>query len=425
MREGHDARGEPRERYGPTRPTGHDRHDPTQSHAGNGTVNHGPDDLGPDEREPSGPGFEKRGPAGDTPDGHAADGHTPTGRAPESLDEPDGFGPDESALRSLLHQVVQDVEPRDGTLEYLRRAVPARRARKRQAAVGMAAAALFVCTAVPALVHVSNSTGSDADPSAIGHTSQMQGGSTEGKNPNGGSGLGASAGQTRGTGQDGRTDDDTHDGAAAGTGVTEGADPSAGTAVGGAGLCAPEQLGKASGSSEAPASTGAVQGTFRVVNVSTAACTVGGPGGVATLTGGAADPAKVSTRRHEAGDAAAGLPDPSTEASALVLEPGAAYEVKFAWVPSETCPTNGGGSAGGPGGGEVEPTPDPTPTDEPVSSTSTGGDTGTSAQTLTGDGLAEGSVTVTYTSATGASTSVVIPHACAGTVYWTGVLAAQ
>ncbi len=424
MREGHEERDEPRERYEPTRPTGHDRHDPTQSHAGNGTVNHGPDDQGPDAREPAGPGFEKREPAGRAPDGRLPHSHPSSGRAPESLDELDGFGPDESALRTLLHEVVQDVEPRDGTLEYLRRAVPARRARKRQAAVGMAAAALFVCTAVPALVHVSNSTGSDADPSAIGHTSQMQGGATEGKDPDGG-GMGASAGQTEGTGQDGRTDGDTHNGATAGTGVTEGADPSAGTAIGGAELCTAEQLGKASGSSEAPASTGGVQGTFRVTNVSTAACTVGGPGGVATLAGGAADPAKVSTRRHEAGDAAAGLPDPSTEAPALVLEPGAAYEVKFAWVPSETCPPDGGGSAGGPGGGEVDPTPEPTPTDEPVSGTSGGGGTGTSAQLLTDDGLAEGSVTVTYTSVTGASASVVISNACAGTVYWTGVLAAQ
>ncbi|MEU5364549.1 hypothetical protein ABZ354_13820 [Streptomyces sp. NPDC005925] len=380
-------------------------------------MNHGPDDQGPDE-----PGFEKREPAdsGSETKREPA-GHASAGRAPESLDESDGFGPDEAALRTLLHQVVQDVEPRDGTLDFLRRAVPARRARKRQAAVGMAAAALFVCTAVPALVHVSNSTGSDADPSAIGHTSQMQGGATQGKDPNGGSGIGTSAGQTEGTGQDGKTDETHNGGTDAGTGATEGADPSAGTAAGGAGLCTPDQLG-ASGSSEAPASTGGVQGTFRVVNVSAAACTVGGPGGVEALAGGAADQAKLGTQRHQAGDAAAGLPDPSAEAPALALEPGAAYEVKFAWVPSETCPSNG---SGGTSGGDVDPTPDPTPTDEPVSGTSTGGDTGTSAQLITEDGMADGSVTVAYTSAAGAAASVVISNACAGTVYWTGVLAAE
>ncbi|MCZ9347385.1 hypothetical protein NGM37_57770, partial [Streptomyces sp. TRM76130] len=59
-------------------------------------------------------------------------------------------------MRRLLHRAVEEVEPREGALEQLRRAVPARRARKRQAAVGMAAAALLIGTAVPALLHVSD-----------------------------------------------------------------------------------------------------------------------------------------------------------------------------------------------------------------------------------------------------------------------------
>ncbi|NEC73968.1 hypothetical protein G3I25_20735, partial [Streptomyces rochei] len=95
----------------------------------------------------------------------------------------------------MLHQAVRDVEPSDGTLEHLRRAVPARRARKRQAAVGMAAAALFIGTAVPALVHVSKTTGPGADPSVAGHASQAQGGASQGKDPAGGqSGIAGSAG---------------------------------------------------------------------------------------------------------------------------------------------------------------------------------------------------------------------------------------
>ena len=69
--------------------------EPKQSHAGNSTVNHHLDDPGPD-----------------------------------------GLDSDELALRRMLHHAVQQMEPRDGTLDHLRRAVPARRARKRQATVG-------------------------------------------------------------------------------------------------------------------------------------------------------------------------------------------------------------------------------------------------------------------------------------------------
>jgi hypothetical protein len=449
MSEGSDARGEPRERHDPTRLNGQD---PKQSHAGNGTVNHGPDDQGPDKQGPAEPASEEReaaaeqGPeehepaAGQGPEKREPAAREAGDRAPEGrdgldardgldpLDELDGFGSDELALRRMLHQAVQDVEPRDGTLDYLRRAVPARRARKRQAAVGMAAAALFVCTAVPALVHVSNSTGSDANPSAVGHASQAQGGSTEGKGPDSGeSASGGDVGKAEEKGPDGKKEDEKDNrGSGASTGVTEGADPSSSAAAGGAAMCTAAELGTPGAGSGAPDSTGAVYGSFRVANVSSTACTVGGPGSVGALAGGAADPARIGSMRHVAGDAAAGLPDPSTESTALLLEPGAAYEVKFAWVPSETCPTNSSGGNNG-GGGDPGPSPDPTPTDEPTTTTgtSTGGDTGMSAQLVTEDGMADGSVTVTYTSETGAATSVTISNACAGTVYWTGVLAAQ
>ena len=68
--------------------------EPKQSHAGNGTVNHGPDDQEPRRA--------RLGRAGTAPDAAPA----PSRRS----------------------------SPRDGTLDHLRRAVPARRARKRQAA---------------------------------------------------------------------------------------------------------------------------------------------------------------------------------------------------------------------------------------------------------------------------------------------------
>ncbi|MGV9252601.1 hypothetical protein [Streptomyces sp. NPDC003697] len=357
----------------------------TQSHAGNDTVNHSPDEM-----------------------------------------DLEGFDSDELALRRLLHQAVEDIAPSDGTLDHLRRAVPARRARKRQAAVGMAAAALFVGTAVPALVHVSNSTGSTASPAIAGQASQAQGGTSEGGGPDGG---------PRATGgPDGKSTDKDRDGTGdgrkgdrrAGTGGGSGGgtdDPSA--SQGGAPACTSAQLGSASATVAPPDSAGAVYGTFRIGNVSSRSCTVGGTGTVSTLPQGAADPGSISVLAHTSGDAAAGLPDPSTEVPGLVLKPGASYVVKFAWVPSQTCPTTGGGTTGGTA--TEGPSPDPSPS-QPVSSgggATSSGETGTTTQ-LVQDGPADGGVVVSYTADGGAPTvSATVSNACAGTVYRTGVLTAS
>jgi hypothetical protein len=390
MSDGNGAGGKGRDRPDPAErldgwqaPTRRHGQDPKQSHAGNGTVNHGPDDQ-----------------------------------------SPDGFGSDELDLRSMLHQVVQEVEPRDGTLDYLRKAVPQRRARKRQAVVGMAAAALFIGTAVPALVHVSNATGSEANPAAIGHTSETQGGAGQGKGPDGGeSTAGGSSGKAEGKEKGEKKEKGKgKESGGASTGASQGGTGPSSTAAAGIPACTAAQLGPASGSAGAPDSTGAVSGSFRVTNVSGAACTVTGPGSVDALPQGAADAGKVGQARHTAGDAAAGLlPDPSLEAAQLILQPGIGYDVKFAWVPSETCPTPGG-SVGGP-----DPSPDPTPSEEDpttTAGTSTGGDTGTAPQLVREDGTVDGSVAVTYTPVTGSGgSSVTVSNACAGTVYWTGVLA--
>jgi hypothetical protein len=365
---------------------GRPEHEHKQSHAGNGTVNHGPDE------QPDTPGTD--------------------GLGPEGL-----LGSDELALRRLLHQAVQEIEPTDGTLDHLRRAVPARRARKRQAVVGMAAAALFIGTAIPAFVHVSNSSGSNADPSIAANSSQAQGGAGNGKDSDGGAGkdAGGSAGTSKGNGNDGKTvtpggKDKGNAGAATG-----GADPSASASA--ATTCTADQLGGASGTATGPDSTGAVYGSFTVSNVSTTACTVTGAGTVNALAQGAADATKIGVATHVAGDAATGLPDPSTEVTSLVLQPGTSYVVKFAWVPSETCPT------------AAEPSPDPTPTQ---GATDTGGTTtdaavsGTSPQLLVEDGVLDGSVIVSSTAETGGATaSVTVPNACAGTVYHTGILASS
>ncbi|GAB2454753.1 hypothetical protein [Streptomyces incanus] len=384
----------PRVPRGPASPLGQQT---KQSHAGNGTVNDDSDRNG---------GLDTQGP------------EQGAGQGSGLLD------PDELELRSLLHSSVSVVEPSEGSLDYLRRAVPARRARKRQILVGAAAAVLFAGTAVPALVHVSQSVGLDADPSAVGRASQAQGGTGEGVGPDGGENTaGGTSDQVEKDRKDGGKGKEKNAETGASAGVTEGANPSASAATGSP-ACTAAQLGPAVASSGAPDSTGAVYGSFRVANVSTTGCTVGGPGGLSVTPLGAADTAKVGSARHVAGDAAAGLPDPSLEAGQLVLKPGESYDVKFAWVPSEPCPTNGGG---GETGGTDDPSPDPSPSEEPTvgDGTSTGGDTGAVTQLLTADGTADGSVTVTYTPASGAGTATAtVSNACAGTVYWTGLLPA-
>ncbi|MFJ5150780.1 hypothetical protein ACIQCF_04205 [Streptomyces sp. NPDC088353] len=367
---------------GASREADHQEH--TQSHAGNGTVNHSPDELGPD-----------------------------------------GLDSDELELRRMLHQAVQDFEPRDGTLDHLRRAVPARRARKRQAVVGMAAAALFVGTAIPALVHVSRTTDSDANTAIAGKASQAQGGTSQGKGPDGGeSAIGGSSGKAAGGGAEDRKDDRKGGpDAAADSGPTGGPDSPSAPSGSDAPVCTAAQLGPATATVDAPDSAGVVYGTFHVTNVSAGSCRVGGSGSVSTLAQGAADATRITVVAHTSGDAAAELPDPSTEAPGLLLPSGSAYEVRFAWVPSQTCPSSGGGSTGGNETGGPSADPSPTQGASTTGATSTGGDGGANTQMLLTDGTADGSVVVSHTPEAGSpSASVTVTNACAGTVYRTGVL---
>ncbi|MEU9520104.1 hypothetical protein [Streptomyces sp. NPDC048224] len=425
-------------------------------------MNHGPDEQGSDEPHEQGPdepgepaeqGVDQPGEQGSDglipdvlgPEGLRAGGQVPERLSPERLNPgeqgPYGLGPDapgadapgadgpvtgEAALRAMMRRAVGEMEPSDGTLDHLRRAVPARRARKRQAFVGAAAAVLFLGTAVPALVHVSNSTGAGADPSVAGNASQAQGGASQGKDPAGGQSGIAGTGDTD-EGKDKADPEETPGGKESGAaaGSSPSGAPSTSTPAD-VPACAPGSLGPAVASSAAPDSTGVVYGSFRVTNVSPAGCTVTGPGSVVTAALGAADASRIGTARHAAGDAAAGLPDPSLEAAALTLAPGAAYEVQFAWVPSETCPTPGGTTGGGTGGPSPEPSPTGDTTAAGGSSAGGGGEAGPTAQLLTEDGPAEGSVSVTYSPEGGSgSATATVTDACVGTVYWTGLLADQ
>ncbi|MFF5723147.1 hypothetical protein [[Kitasatospora] papulosa] len=341
--------------------------------------------------------------------------------------EPGGEGMDEIALRSLLHGAVRDLEPSDGTLDHLHRAVPARRARRRQGVVGAAAAALLIGTAVPAFVHVANSNGSvAANPAIAGHGEQAQGGSGEeaGGEADGGRTAGPADRQSEGSEGEAGNSASPSKGSepGAGSGGTTGRDdpPGSDTAVSKA--CSPDQLGIASAQAGAAGSDGTVYGTFRIANVSGDACAVTGNGTVGFQAAGAADPQKITVVQHTAGDPAGGLPDPSTEPGTVFLKPTMTYEVRFAWVPSDTCPTIGG-------------SPTPTPTDG-VGSGGGGGSEGTGSDPGTTDvaaqfgsadeSPADGSIAVTHTPEMGAPTAeTTIANACAGTIYRTGVLNAS
>ncbi|MEU6403798.1 hypothetical protein [Streptomyces sp. NPDC046985] len=390
-REAHERRARRRPQDEPARP--HEQYD-TPSHAGNANVNHGLDALG------------GQGPA-------------------ES-------GSDELALRRMFQRAVEDVEPQPDALDCLRQAVPARRARKRQAAVGMAAAALFLSTAVPALVHVSDTVGSDVDPAIAGSTSQTHGDDDRGESPGGG--PDASGGVSGSTGsEDGGGTPDAHRGATKdavpGVVVPGGPTGPSASAVG-APACTAAQLGAATASVGAPDPRGAVYGVFRVANVSSGSCAVGGPGEVSALARGATDAGRISVVAHTEGDPATALPAPSAAAApGLVLGPGSAYEVRFAWVPSAACPTagapTGGAQTGGPGG----PSPDPSPSQDAGGTNggaAAGADGGPTTQLMTEGGTADGSVVVSHTAEAGPGSptaSATVPDACAGTVYRTGVLA--
>ncbi|MFJ8754031.1 hypothetical protein ACIREO_32600 [Streptomyces sp. NPDC102441] len=438
------------------------RHDDDRT--GNGIVNHGPEDIPNTDPERDG---ERKQDTGAVDGAEAASGPAAPGADPEGGDSSggaagtgddgtltelfggggargggisgggsggsdgsagaggsDGEGMDEVALRRMLRGAVQGLEPSDGTLDHLHRAVPARRARRRQGIVGAAAAALLIGTAVPAFVHVANSDGSaTASPAIAGHGEQAQGGSGEDGGAETDGGRTAGPEDRRSEGAEGETGNSAAPSRGSDQGAesngTEGLDDSPGAGVAATAACDPDQLGVASADAGAARADGTVYGSFKIANVSGDACSVTTNGTVAFQAAGAADPLKITVVQHTAGDPAAGLPDPSLERGAVFLKPAMAYEVRFAWVPSDTCPTTGG-------------SPSPTPTDGGGSggegaAGSGAGTTDVAAQFGSADeGPADGSIAVTHTPEAGAPTAeTTIANACAGTIYRTGVLDAS
>jgi hypothetical protein len=336
-----------------------------------------------------------------------------------------GLGPDEAELRRLLHQAVDVLEPRDKTLEYLRQAVPARRARKRQALVGVAAAALFAGTAVPTALHVSSAgSAEDVRAGSVAGSTEVQGGQGDDLDTGAGGGFGKELPGLPGVTEDA---DDRGKGSKGGDGASADA-----TAPAGAPACSAGQLTISGTEVGQFGQDGSVSGLFRVSNAAIAGCVVSDPGTVSVTAQGAADPARIGVVRQAGG------------VDRLLLGPGDSYEIRFTWVPSGSCPTDpdpvdpttsGGGdggtptSGGGDGGTTTPPATEGTTAGEKGSgATGTeGAEDGMAPQLGTAQISADGSVAVTYRpeGADGAGTpaTVDLAGACAGTVHRTGILA--
>ncbi|MGW3243104.1 hypothetical protein [Streptomyces sp. NPDC001070] len=316
------------------------------------------------------------------------------------------LSPDELALRRLLRDAVSDIQPGQDALDHLRRAVPARRAHRRQLLAGTAAACLLALVAVPAALHAANISGSANAGAASASDAQDTGGSSgDANDPAAGGGSSSpSPGQTRsGAGPTGTGDSppQSHPGASGTANPSLAADTP---------LCTTADLGNASGYAAAADASGRVSGWFQVANVSGGSCTVDGGGSVNPTAQGSADAARISVVDHTAND---GTTLPDSPGGPLVLESGQSYRVDFTWVPAAGGDTSGCQAAS-------TPTPTATSTDSPS------GDASAPPAVGSGSGSGQGSpsVLLSHTPAAGGPVvTATIGGACAGTIYRTGAIA--
>jgi hypothetical protein len=366
------------------------------------------------------------------------DDHTPRDEhdeAPGTFEETaDGLG--ELALRRLLHDAVRDLEPREEALDRLVQEIPARRVRRRQTAVGAAASILLAVASVPAFLHVSQFGGSDTAGTVSTSAGFVPGSSpdTFGVPQPGASGR--NFGQYPGAGLYGIAPvTGTARPRVSAPGVIAASTPPGAPVTGGSPACARVQLGRGSAHTAAADEQGRVYGSFKVTNVSASSCTVSGDGQITVTAQGSTDPTKIEVVDHTAGDPATDLPDPASEPDSVVLIPGQAYQVQFAWIPAPgggttgcaaepTPPTDGGsddsgGLSGIDGSGSsnaaaaVSTDGGGTPYDPPPSDSA--------SPTPSADGIALADVPP---GGGPSAASTTITGACAGTVYRTNPLPA-
>lgn len=355
-------------------------------------------------------------------------------RPDEGVPAPDASGAEE-ALRRMMRESVEGLQPSATSLGRLRRAVPARRAHRRQVFVGAAAAVVLAGVGIPVMTHTGFVPGGDStDRPVNAGSSHAQEQPPEGYDSGGGhQGGDSSTGSTGGTGGKG---------GAPGGGEAEPSPPASGGSEGedtndtlstSAPACERDQLGDATSRTGLPDGQGKVYGNFRVTNTSKDACTVEGAGMVDVMTGGRVGNARIQVVDHTSGDAAERLPDPAAEAEALVLRANEAYTVEFAWVPEDCLndtplPESGDGDgdgAGGSTGGDAPGIPESGGTDGGDGGDPNGDTGGDSGSGEPGDS----DVTLLHTPEAGdpvaAETALAGAGSCKGTVYRTGVLAAR
>jgi hypothetical protein len=248
----------------------------------------------------------------------------------------DAVDPIGEILRERFRQAVAGLEPGPGTLDYLRRAVPARR-RRRHAALAATAVSVFAVSAGATLAARSSfeSGSSQANGAAIGNLLTTA------------------------------TDDAPGGGSGHGPGTPGGQDMSSGGAVGGE---ASSAQAPAPGTPKPPLSTTALSATVsgspaaplcQNSSVTSVVATQNGmSGGVTyetfqgtaktvctlagmpalTVTGAGGAPAKVAVYRADQSITPL-LPAVAAAGQALVLHPGERFEFQLAWVPV-ACPTS-------------------------------------------------------------------------------------
>jgi hypothetical protein len=261
---------------------------------------------------------------------------------------PGGPGPepsrdDEQAVRALLHRAVAEVQPAPDALARIRRAVPARRARYRQAWTGAAVIVALTAVAVPTL----NGLGALqlSDGSAPGAAAQA---GTEAARP----GRGAeqhSSGPAMPVPVPGYGSPSAGGASATPTAAGQSASPSSSapgpSAPAGATAppstvpaCARTDLGGGTVTTGQADATGRVYGAFTVTNLSGHPCLLADPGAIGAVVSGGGGAVQVVP--HTAGDPAPDLPPPAPDIPRL-LATGAAYRMVFAWVPDAVCPSSG------------------------------------------------------------------------------------
>ncbi|MDH6132719.1 hypothetical protein P3T37_002105 [Kitasatospora sp. MAA4] len=312
------------------------------------------------------------------------DQHGSRGRAgsPGGAEERVGFeaqvSAEEQALRALLHRAVDGLQPAPDALPRIRRAVPVRRVRRRQAWTSAALAAAVLAVAVPTLQSLGALQLSDGSAAGSGTARPTE----ESGSPGPASKRWHPLPGLPRTGLPDEDDATAASSVSPSAGITDLTGAAGGPAGTGAAApdCGSTDLGHGSALVGTPDAAGRRYGFFTVSNVSGRACLLTDPG---TLTvGGAAGP--VTVVLHTPGDPAAALPDPATLPSRLLLAVAGSYQLSFAWVPNTLCPVGGGSSS-------AVPSADPSPSATPGGGAgSSGGSPGTGAPGATGSPGAAG-----------------------------------